>query len=673
MSLFRSIAAKLNAAIALSLLVIMLCGSAVLLFGMLDSLRTHNRARANNTVALTAGMVDAYVQSEVLAAQALGQAFATRFPAPFSLHDGVAGEPPQLRANGQLLNGHTEWVDDFVQRTGAVATVFVRHGADWRRIATSVRNEQGQRVLGSALAADHPAQAALREGKPYIGPAPLFGREYMTWYAPLRDSQGQLVGALFIGKPMHKALDPLRAAIKQFRVGDSGYVYVADHGKDFGRLLAHPFQTGKSLSELVSGPALETLTGLLRQASGEASYSWQKPGQPAQARFAICRQLTQVSWSVCLSSSYEEEQQDAWQLGLGLAAMAACVLVCSLGLIYWLVRRLVAQPLAQLVQVSQAVAKGQLTVAIPEGGADEAGALLRANRAMVRHISQSMQQVRQLAQALRVASHQLSAQSDQVAVSAHQQSQSASEVTAAVEELSSSIESLAQHAQDANQLGQESDAHAVRTQDAIEHARSHLEGAAHSVNHAAGTVNALGEQASAIGAINAVIQEVAEQTNLLALNAAIEAARAGESGRGFAVVADEVRKLAERTQQSAQEITSMILHIQQGAEQAMAGATEGVSHVGNGVEATENMSGHMQQLRVAAGDVAREVNNMASALHEQAHSSSAIAGHIVQIGEIAQQNELSAQQSAELAHQLAAMADDMLQSIAFFDMPDSHG
>lgn len=82
MSLFRSIAAKLNAAIALSLLVIMLCGSAVLLFGMLDSLQTHNRARANNTVALTAGMVDAYVQSEVLAAQALGQAFSVRFASP---------------------------------------------------------------------------------------------------------------------------------------------------------------------------------------------------------------------------------------------------------------------------------------------------------------------------------------------------------------------------------------------------------------------------------------------------------------------------------------------------------------------------------------------------------------------------------------------------------------
>lgn len=80
-------------------------------------------------------------------------------------------------------------------------------------------------------------------------------------------------------------------------------------------------------------------------------------------------------------------------------------------------------------------------------------------------------------------------------------------------------------------------------------------------------IEQLSANAEEINETMTLIKEIAERTNLLALNAAIEAARAGEYGKGFAVVADEVRKLAESTQDSAEDITEIIVHLNKSVEE----------------------------------------------------------------------------------------------------------
>ncbi len=100
-------------------------------------------------------------------------------------------------------------VDDAVAYSGGVATVFSFEPAtdSFVRRQTTVRREDGARAVGTALAADSPAQAAVRAGRTYEGPAMLFGRRYYTVYQPTFDAAGTVNGILFVGLPIEMYFD----------------------------------------------------------------------------------------------------------------------------------------------------------------------------------------------------------------------------------------------------------------------------------------------------------------------------------------------------------------------------------------------------------------------------------------------------------------------------------
>jgi methyl-accepting chemotaxis protein len=95
-------------------------------------------------------------------------------------------------------------VDRAISYVGGNATLFVYDEAanQFVRRTTNVKKENGDRAVGTQLAADHPAQAILRRGEAYKGPAILFGRRFYTAYQPVFDPAGKVVGIIYVGFPM---------------------------------------------------------------------------------------------------------------------------------------------------------------------------------------------------------------------------------------------------------------------------------------------------------------------------------------------------------------------------------------------------------------------------------------------------------------------------------------
>ncbi len=131
---------------------------------------------------------------------------------------------PSFYYNGINLVGNTELVDNFSNLTGGVATIFVKDGNDFVRITTSLKDQQGNRMINTTLGISHPAYAEMTKSNPKIfyGKVHLGGKDYMSVYKPILGASGEILGILFIAYDLTNSYQLITQKLSRIPIGKNG-------------------------------------------------------------------------------------------------------------------------------------------------------------------------------------------------------------------------------------------------------------------------------------------------------------------------------------------------------------------------------------------------------------------------------------------------------------------
>ncbi|MBC2657824.1 methyl-accepting chemotaxis protein [Pseudomonas sp. MSSRFD41] len=354
-----------------------------------------------------------------------------------------------------------------------------------------------------------------------------------------------------------------------------------------------------------------------------------------------------------------EKSSQVFQSASAMVVVILLVVVALTIALALLLTRSIVRPLGQALGVAETIASGDLGQSIAISGKDEPARLLQALQTMQASLRNTLQRIADSSNQLASAAEELHAVTDHSSQTLHQQSNEVEQAATAVNEMTAAVEEVARNAVSTSEASKETDRTAHHGREQVQHTVDSIGQLARDVTQTCERVEHLAVDVRNIGQVLEVIRSIAEQTNLLALNAAIEAARAGDAGRGFAVVADEVRALAHRTQQSTQEIESMINTIEEGTEGAVSAMRTSNERAHLTLEAARASGLALDQITQAITSINERNLVIASASEEQAQVAREVDRNLVNIRDLSTQTSAGANQSNAASQELSRLAVDL--------------